>query len=43
MEPDSGGVLLAELTVKAPDSLHFKTIGGTSDDQGLDFRRGASK
>jgi len=40
MEPDSGGVLLAELTVKAQDSLHFKMIGGAKDDTGLDFRRG---
>jgi tetratricopeptide (TPR) repeat protein len=43
MEPDSGGVLLAELTVKEPDSLHFKMISGASNDAGLDFRRGTSK
>jgi tetratricopeptide (TPR) repeat protein len=43
MEPDSGGVMLAELTVKEPDSLHFKMIGGASDDPGLEFRRGSSK
>jgi tetratricopeptide (TPR) repeat protein len=43
MEPDSGGVLLAELTLKEPDTLHFKMIGGPSDDPGLDFRREASK
>jgi tetratricopeptide (TPR) repeat protein len=43
MEPDSGGVLLAELTVKDPDTLHFKMIGGASDDPGLDFRREAPK
>ena len=42
MEPDSGGVMLAELTLKDPDSLHFKMIGGTSKDPGLDFRRGPS-
>jgi tetratricopeptide (TPR) repeat protein len=42
MEPDTGGVLLAELTVKDPDTLHFKMIGGASDDPGLDFRRGQS-
>jgi hypothetical protein len=43
MEPDSGGVLLAELTVKEPDTLHFKMIGGASDEPGLDFRRESSK
>jgi tetratricopeptide (TPR) repeat protein len=43
MEPDSGGVLLAELAVKGPDSLQFKMIGGAADDPGLDFRRGLSK
>jgi tetratricopeptide (TPR) repeat protein len=39
MEPDSGGVLLAELTLKDPDTLHFKMIGGASNDPGLEFRR----
>jgi hypothetical protein len=39
MEPDSGGVLLAELSLKAPDTLHFKMIGGAPDDPGLEFRR----
>jgi tetratricopeptide (TPR) repeat protein len=43
MEPDTGGVLLAELTVKEPDTLHFKMIGATSDDPGLEFRRGSSE
>src|SRR5262249_43676508 len=43
MEPDGGGVMLAELTVKAPDTLHFKMIGGATDDPGLEFRRGPSK
>ena len=41
MEPDTGGVLLAELTVKGEDSLHFKMVGGAKDDAGLDFRRGS--
>ncbi|HEY1376306.1 MAG TPA: tetratricopeptide repeat protein [Gemmataceae bacterium] len=40
MEPDTGGVLLAELTAKAPDGLHFKMVGGPKGDPGLDFRRG---
>jgi tetratricopeptide (TPR) repeat protein len=40
MQPDTGGVLLAELTVKGEDGLHFKMVGGAKDDAGLDFRRG---
>jgi Tetratricopeptide repeat len=43
MEPDSGGVLLAELTLKDPDTLHFKMIGGAKDDPGLTFQRGQSR
>jgi tetratricopeptide (TPR) repeat protein len=43
MEPDGGGVLLAELTARGPDTLHFKMIGGATDDPGLEFRRGSSK
>jgi tetratricopeptide (TPR) repeat protein len=43
MEPDGGGVLLAELTARGPDTLHFKMIGGATDDPGLGFRRGPSK
>jgi tetratricopeptide (TPR) repeat protein len=43
MEPDTGGVLLAELTQKEPDRVNFKMIGGKTDDPGLDFRRESSK
>jgi tetratricopeptide (TPR) repeat protein len=43
MEPDTGGVMLAELTPKGPDTLHFLMVGGAKDDPGLEFRRGASK
>jgi hypothetical protein len=43
MEPDTGGVLLAELTMKASDGLHFKMIGGAADDPGLEFRRDSSR
>ena len=43
MEPDTGGVLLAELTLKEPDALHFKMINGAAEDPGLEFRREASK
>jgi tetratricopeptide (TPR) repeat protein len=42
MEPDTGGTLIAELTAKGQDNLHFKMIGGAKDDPGLDFRRGPS-
>jgi hypothetical protein len=41
MEPDTGGVLAAELALKDADRLQFKMIGGAKDDPGLDFRRGA--
>jgi hypothetical protein len=34
MESDTGDVLLAELTIKMADSLHFKMIGGASNDPG---------
>jgi tetratricopeptide (TPR) repeat protein len=40
MEPDSGGVLLAELTQKGPESLHFQMIGGGTNNPGLEFQRG---
>jgi uncharacterized protein (TIGR03066 family) len=39
MEPESGGVLLAELTAKGADTLQFKMIGGESSDPGLEFQR----
>jgi tetratricopeptide (TPR) repeat protein len=43
MEPNSGGVMLAELTLKAEDTLLFKPVGGAADDPGLKFGRGQSK
>jgi hypothetical protein len=43
MEPDSGGVMLAEVSLKDPDTLHFKMVGGASKDPGLEFRREPSK
>jgi hypothetical protein len=43
MEPDTGGILLAELTVKGQDNLHFKMVGGAKGDAGLDFRRKPSQ
>lgn len=43
MEPDTGGVLAAELTAKGPDTVLFKMIGGSPGDQGLEFQREPSK
>jgi hypothetical protein len=43
MEPARGGVLLAELKAKGPDTLHFKMVGGAKDDVGLEFRRGPTR
>jgi hypothetical protein len=43
MEPDSGGVMLAELTPKGPDTLHVKVIGGASDNPGQEFKREPAK
>lgn len=43
MEPDSGGVLLAELSSAGPDSLRFQMIGGPADDPTLEFRRARSE
>jgi uncharacterized protein (TIGR03066 family) len=40
MEPDSGGVMLAELSQKGSDGLQFKMIGGPANDPGLEFQRG---
>jgi hypothetical protein len=40
MEPDTGGVMLAELTQKGPDNLQFQMIGGPANDPGLAFLRG---
>src|SRR5205823_5722177 len=37
MEPNSGGVMLAEIVLKEPDTLHFTMVGGPSDDPGLEF------
>jgi tetratricopeptide (TPR) repeat protein len=43
MEPDTGGVLLAELAVKDSGALTFKMVGGASDDPGLEFRSDKAK
>lgn len=41
MEPDGGGVMLAELTAK-DEALEFKMIGDNADAKPLEFRRGTS-
>jgi tetratricopeptide (TPR) repeat protein len=43
MEPDTGGVLLAELAVKEGETLQFKMIGGASSDPVLEFRRAQTR
>jgi tetratricopeptide (TPR) repeat protein len=43
MEPDTGGILLAELTFKGSDTLLFRMIGGAKDDPGLEFQRVPAK
>jgi uncharacterized protein (TIGR03066 family) len=40
LEPDTGGVLLAELTVKQPGTVHFKMIGDAANNPGLEFQSG---
>jgi tetratricopeptide (TPR) repeat protein len=39
MEPDTGGVLLAELKPRGADQLQFKMVGGAPGEAGFDFRR----
>ena len=39
MEPDSGGIMLAELNLKSASDLHFKMVGGAEGDSGIDFHR----
>ena len=41
MEPDTGGVLLAELTVKGPDGLHFQDGRRGERRPGVGFPPGA--
>jgi hypothetical protein len=43
MEPDSGGIMVAELTARGGDALHFKMVSGAADDPGLEFRRGKAR
>lgn len=39
MEPETGGVLLAELTVESSDNLAFKMVGSEDSDSDLNFQR----
>jgi hypothetical protein len=39
LEPDAGGVMLAQVTPPQSGKFHFQVIGGPADDPGLDFRR----
>ena len=39
MEPDSGGVMLADLKVEGENSLHFAMVGAPPGDAGLEFSR----
>jgi tetratricopeptide (TPR) repeat protein len=43
MEPDTGGIFLAELTPNESDTVHFKQIGAAPGDQGLEFHRVSSR
>ena len=38
MEPDAGGVMLAEITDPQKGSFVFKTVGGPTSDPGLSFK-----
>ncbi len=40
MEPETGGVLLAELALKSPGNMLFKMVGSDKSDPGLEFQRG---
>ena len=42
LEPDTGGVMLAELTASQPGSLQFKMIGAAANDPGLQFKSTAA-
>ncbi|MGD9858042.1 MAG: tetratricopeptide repeat protein [Planctomycetaceae bacterium] len=39
MEPDSGGTMLADLSLEGKDSLQFQMVGGPPGDPGLKFSR----
>ena len=39
LEPETGGALLADLTLKSPGNLHFKMVGSDKSDSGLEFQR----
>jgi tetratricopeptide (TPR) repeat protein len=39
MEPDAGGVMVAELTPPKGGKFHFQVVGGPPNDPGLDFAK----
>lgn len=39
LEPDEGGVLLAEITPPKDGAFHFQVVGSPPDDQGLNFKK----
>jgi len=39
MEPDQGGVMLANLTMKGDDEMHFQMFSADQSDPGLDFKK----
>lgn len=39
MEPNGGGTMVAELTMKAPNQLHFQMVGAATNDPGLNFEK----
>lgn len=41
MDPDGGGTMLAELAMKAPNTMKFNMVGAPANDPGLDFKRSA--
>jgi tetratricopeptide (TPR) repeat protein len=39
MEPDSDGILLADLVMKDVNTMHFQVVGAPKGDPGLEFKR----
>jgi uncharacterized protein (TIGR03066 family) len=39
MEPETGGVMLAELTMKSPGQMLFHIVGSDKKDPGLEFQK----
>jgi len=39
LEPESGGVMLAQIQPKTADQFHFAMVGAPPGDAGLDFSK----